>query len=181
MNDIKITEEFLLPQILTGVRIPLAFLIVVLLFINQFLITFILLLVACFTDIIDGIVARKLDVTSDFGGYFDVSADFSLVLIVFIGFVIELVYPFWIIILISFMFFQFIISSRSNKPVYDPVGKYLGTIHLIVIGSTLIFMWVFPHWVPYLIMLLIIIFFDGISLFTRYRSLYKSLKKKKES
>ena len=181
MNDIKLTKEFLLPQILTGVRIPIAILMIVLIFINQFIISFILLLVACFTDIIDGIIARKLEVTSNFGAYFDVSVDFSLILIVFIGFVIKLVYPFWLIILICFMFFQFLVTSRSKEPVYDPVGKYLGTLHLIVIGSTLIFMIVFPHWVPYLVMLLIIIAFDSISLITRYRSLHQLSKRKKES
>ena len=173
MNDIKLTKEFLLPQILTGIRIPFAILMVLLIFINQFIISFILLLVACFTDIIDGIVARKLEVTSNFGAYFDVSADFSLVVIMFIGFVLLQVYPFWIVILISFMFFQFLITSRSKKPVYDPVGKYLGTLHLIIIGSTQIFLFLFPHWIPYLVMLIIIIIFDAISIITRYSSLYK--------
>ena len=171
----------MLPQILTGIRIVLAIIMLILIFIYQFIISFVLLLVASFSDIIDGIIARKLEVTSRFGAYFDVSTDFSLIVIVFIGFVILQVYPFWIIILICFMFFQFLITSRSKEPVYDPVGKYLGTIHLIIIGSTLIFMWIFPHWAPYFFMLLIIIIFDGISLITRYRSLYKSFKERKKS
>ncbi|NHI93356.1 MAG: CDP-alcohol phosphatidyltransferase family protein [Candidatus Lokiarchaeota archaeon] len=148
--------------------------ILLLIFTNLFIIAFILLLIAGFSDIIDGIVARKLNVASNFGAYFDACTDFSLIIIVFIGFVIIQVYPFWILILICFMFFQFLITSRQKKPVYDPVGKHLGTIHFIIIGITLIFMIIFSHWVPYLVMLIILVIFDTISLVTRFRSLYKS-------
>ena len=173
VNDVKLTKEFLLPQVLSGIRIVLAISILHLIFLYQFIISFVLLLVACLSDIIDGKIARKLEVTSTFGAYFDVSTDFSLILIVFIGFVLLRVYPFWIIILICFMFFQFLFTSRSKEPVYDPVGKYIGTIHLIIIGTTLLFMYFYPNWVPYLIMLIILVVFDTISLVTRYRSIYK--------
>jgi phosphatidylglycerophosphate synthase len=105
---------------------------------NFLALTVIIFALAVVTDIIDGIVARKLNVCSSFGSYFDVAADFLLIFVVFITFLLDGLYPIWLLFLIGFMFFQFIITSRLKQPIYDPVGKYLFLILIIIVFITFI-------------------------------------------
>jgi len=101
-----------------------------------------ILLLAVFTDVLDGHVARRLGGASPFlGPYSDAVADFSLVLAAFSGLVLKGLYPFWILPLIVGMFAQFVLTSRFEQPVYDPVGKYYGVFLFCAIGVTL----VLPH------------------------------------
>jgi len=93
-----------------------------------------------FTDFLDGYVAKKLEATSRLGSYFDVTADFLLVSGMFITFVLEEFYPPWILLLIVFVFVQFMLTSLySKRTVYDPVGKYYGSLMYGGIGLTLLF------------------------------------------
>lgn len=99
-----------------------------------------LFLFAMFTDFLDGYVAKKLEATSRLGSYFDVTADFLLVSGMFITFVLEEFYPPWILLLIVFVFVQFMLTSLySKRTVYDPVGKYYGSLMYGGIGLTLLF------------------------------------------
>lgn len=84
------------------------------------------------TDILDGYIARKMDVTSDVGAYFDGISDFIFILACF------LVYTFngWydpLVLLLIIMFGMFIGTSGLKKLVYDPVGKYLGAYLMVMI------------------------------------------------
>ena len=45
-------------------------------------------------------------------------------------------YPLWMILLIVAMFIQFVLTSRLERPVYDPVGKYYGLFLFCAIGAT---------------------------------------------
>lgn len=97
-------------------------------FINgQFPLYFLLALFAGATDIADGYLARKMNATSDLGAYLDVGADFVLILFSFLAFILVGWYPWWVMGIAIFMFFLFIVTSGLKKPIYDPVGKYLGT------------------------------------------------------
>jgi len=99
-----------------------------------------LFLFAMFTDFLDGYVAKKLEATSRLGSYFDVTADFLLVSGMFITFVLEEFYPPWILLLIVAVFVQFMLTSLySKRAVYDPVGKYYGSLMYGGIGLTLLF------------------------------------------
>jgi CDP-diacylglycerol--glycerol-3-phosphate 3-phosphatidyltransferase/cardiolipin synthase len=97
--------------------------------------------VAVFTDALDGHVARKLGGAAPFLGpysaYSDAAADFVLVLAAFSAFVIEGLYPSWMLLLIAAMFAQFVLTSRLARPVYDPVGKYYGVFLFCAVGVTL--------------------------------------------
>jgi len=93
-----------------------------------------------FTDFLDGYVAKKLEATSRLGSYFDVTADFLLVSGMFITFVLEEFYSPWILLLIVAVFVQFMLTSLySKRAVYDPVGKYYGSLMYGGIGLTLLF------------------------------------------
>jgi CDP-diacylglycerol--glycerol-3-phosphate 3-phosphatidyltransferase/cardiolipin synthase len=93
---------------------------------------------AQFTDLIDGYVARKLGVASRFGAYFDAVTDFVLVSGIFVAFTLSNYYPVWILLLIAASFSQFIVTSRYSKKLYDPLGKYIGSVLYIALGLTLL-------------------------------------------
>jgi len=90
------------------------------------------------TDLIDGYVARKLKVASKLGAYFDAVTDFVLISGIFVAFTLSNYYPAWILLLIAASFGQFIITSLYSKKLYDPLGKYIGSVLYIAIGLTLL-------------------------------------------
>ncbi len=120
-------------------------------------------ILAIATDAFDGYFARKLGVSSDTGAYFDIIADFILVLSAFLTFIIIGIYPYWLLILIILVFLQFILTSRFNVLIYDPVGKYYGAFLFAIILITLVSPETF-----YNVLLVITIIFTIISLVSRY-------------
>ena len=99
-----------------------------------------LFLFAVCTDFLDGYFAKKLEVTSRLGSYFDVTVDFLFVSGMFLAFILEGFYQLWILFLVVFVFVQFMLTSfYSKRTVYDPVGKYYGSLMYGGIGLTLLF------------------------------------------
>ncbi|NVM00877.1 MAG: CDP-alcohol phosphatidyltransferase family protein [Candidatus Helarchaeota archaeon] len=169
MENNSFNKKFLIPQIITALRIVIIAPLLIFLFNNLIIESFILFTISWITDILDGISARKLDVTSTFGAYFDASTDFIFIFILFFAFVLKEIYPFWILIIIGFMFLQFILTSRQKKPVYDPIGKYSGLFLYVIIGITLIF----ADLLIYDILLIAMLVFFVLSLISRYIALRK--------
>ncbi|MDI6643694.1 MAG: CDP-alcohol phosphatidyltransferase family protein [Methanobacteriaceae archaeon] len=133
--------------------------------------SFIVLIIALSSDIIDGYLARALDETSNQGAYLDVAADFFLIITCFSGFSIRGWYPPLILLLITVLFILFIATSKQEKPVYDPLGKYLGSILMgIILLSFLIIDVIFRQ-----VMLIIIILFSLVSIITRLLFLKKRI------
>jgi CDP-diacylglycerol---glycerol-3-phosphate 3-phosphatidyltransferase len=124
-------------------------------------------ILAVATDAIDGYLARKWDSTSNSGAYFDVTADFILIFAVFTAFIMDGVYPFWVLLILVFMFLQFILTSKTKIPVYDPLGKYYGSFLFAVIFITLTFS---DNFINVLLLSLIVIF-TIISIVSRLFSL----------
>jgi len=121
------------------------------------------LFVIC-TDFLDGYLARKLEVPSRLGSYFDVTVDFLFVSSMFLTFSFKRVYPLWIFLLIVFVFVQFMLTSfYSKRTVYDPVGKYYGSLMYGGIGLTLLF----PEQLVYSIVTTGIVVSTIASLFSR--------------
>jgi CDP-diacylglycerol--glycerol-3-phosphate 3-phosphatidyltransferase/cardiolipin synthase len=99
-----------------------------------------LFLVASSSDYFDGYIARKLDVTSQPGSYFDVLADFLFISCVFTVFVQKEMYPLWVLILIVIVFIQFIVTNVIvNKLIYDPIGRWYGSFLYCGLGLSLMF------------------------------------------
>ena len=132
-------QRILIPSFISSIRIVLAPLLFLSFYNDMKVLSFILFISAVLTDALDGYLARKLDVTSNFGAYLDTAADFILILTAFSAFVITGLYPYWIMILIIFMFLQFILTSGIKTPVYDPFGKYYGSFLFLSLRNTLIF------------------------------------------
>jgi phosphatidylglycerophosphate synthase len=93
---------------------------------------------AAVTDLFDGFIARKLGAESKFGAYFDAATDFIFVLGVFWAFTLSSCYPQWLLVLIAASFTQFLVSSFYTKKLYDPLGKYIGSVLYIAIALTLL-------------------------------------------
>lgn len=153
----------LIPAGTSILRIGLAFL-VFYSYINGLQIWAILLFTfAVFTDFLDGYLARKLKATTNGGAYLDTFADFILILITLSAFIIKGLYPYWILILIIFMYIQFVLTSGIKKPIYDPLGKYYVGLLFVSIGITMIF----PLSIVSIILLVIITVFSIIMFINR--------------
>jgi CDP-diacylglycerol--glycerol-3-phosphate 3-phosphatidyltransferase len=94
-----------LPDKLTLSRIPLTFLFMLFLFSHGLpakvlaLATFIL---ASFTDLLDGLIAKRKNISTDFGKMMDPIADKVLVLAAFLAFVQMELVPAWMVVIIIF-------------------------------------------------------------------------------
>ena len=92
------------------------------------------------TDLADGYVARKIKSTSKTGTYLDISIDFLFISGMYLTFIANGIYSPLILLIIFFVFAQFIISNVIlKKTVYDPIGKYYGSLLFAGIGLTLLF------------------------------------------
>jgi phosphatidylglycerophosphate synthase len=154
----------LIPSLITSIRVILAFVLLYSIINNFGVLSITLFLIAIASDAIDGYIARKLGVTSPAGAYFDIIADFILVLTVFVAFVIDGIYPYWILILIVLVFLQFIASSKFKVLIYDPLGKYYGSFLFLMIFITLLPI----ESLNYNLLLSLIVVFTLISLLSRY-------------
>ena len=104
------------------------------------LVTYALFLFSIGTDIVDGYVARKLSSASKLGAYLDVTVDFLFISGMYLAFIIKGIYSPWILLIIVSVFIQFVLSSVYLKQtIYDPIGKYYGSLLLGGIGLTLLF------------------------------------------
>lgn len=159
----------ILPSILSSTRIVLAFVLFYSYLNEMWVASIILFVLALSTDYFDGLIARKLDAASNYGAYLDTLADFILIITIFTAFAVVGIYPYWILILLTFMFLQFVLTSGVQKPIYDPIGKYYGAFLFTTAGITLILP--LPYLTTILLVLMVLISF--ISLFTRFYSLYK--------
>jgi phosphatidylglycerophosphate synthase len=104
------------------------------------LLSYALFLFAILTDFLDDYYAKKFHVASKLGAYFDATADFLFVSAMLSIFVFEGCYPLWLLLLVIVVFVQFILTNIvSRQAVYDPVGKYYGSLMYGAIGLTLLF------------------------------------------
>lgn len=166
----KKSIQILIPSGITSIRIILAPILFFTLINNLILYSIFIFVLAVTTDAIDGYVSRKLNVSSSNGAYFDVMADFILILASFSGLVITGLYPFWLIIIIVLMFLQFIITSKFRIPVYDPIGKYYGSFLFIVIFISLIII----NPILYFLLTMLIVIFTVISITSRFLFMLKN-------
>lgn len=152
-----------IPSAVTGLRFisaPLFFYT----FINgEYTFSSLIILFAGVTDILDGYLARHMNATSNLGAYLDVAADFILVFFSFSALAVGGWYPYWVLGLISFIFILFIATSSSKKPIYDPVGKYLGSYLMGMVFLSVLF----PQEFSRQILLAILVLLTIISILSR--------------
>ncbi|HEX7715598.1 MAG TPA: CDP-alcohol phosphatidyltransferase family protein [Bacillota bacterium] len=166
MKDLKKS----IPSIITALRLLSAPFFYYLFLNSTCLLAFLIFVGAAITDIIDGRLARKYNATSVFGSYLDVCSDFILIICAFLAFIKIKWYCYLLILIIIASFAIFILTSRKKKLIYDPVGKYTGTILMVSILLTML--------IPYPLIRKIITYIIALSFVTsicfRIHFLYKT-------
>src|SRR3989304_2456053 len=74
----------------------------------------------CLTDMLDGYMARKNRMTSTFGMYFDVSADFFFRFSALLLFFYLKILPLYLVVVYSLFFIEFIIMSKISGAMTIP-------------------------------------------------------------
>lgn len=131
-----------------------------------------LFLFAIGTDFIDGHLAKKLFVNTKLGAYLDATIDFLFILGMLLNFIAQGLYPVWLLYPVVIVYAQFMLTSLFSKVVYDPVGKYYGSLLYGAIGLTLLFSGPLIH----TIVITGIMVATGASLFSRLLCLLRAYK-----
>jgi len=136
-----------LPNKLTLSRIALSVVFLFFLFAHGVLykvLAFFVFIIAAFTDFLDGYIAKKFDLVSDFGKFMDPIADKVLTLSAFLAFVEMNLVAAWMVIIIIFR--EFIITGirlmalRKNKVIEATLaGKHKTASQVFAIFTILIF------------------------------------------
>ena len=161
----NIIHSQLIPSTLTALRVISIPLIYWLSFtsISKLITVYIL---ACFTDLLDGKLARLLGSVTKSGALFDALADYLLIMTLLLYFVNIGVYPSWILIVVTFAFAQFAMTFNKTM-IQDKLGKHIGTLLYLAAGVTLMFPDSFINYIlPYLITGYII-----LSILTRWNTI----------
>jgi phosphatidylglycerophosphate synthase len=123
-----------LPSAVTAVRLGFIPLLVFLVSSGMWFFGALLFLLLLCTDFLDGYLARRFGLSSQFGTYFDVTTDFVLIFCSFLAFNSRGFVPDWVLALIMLVFAEFVITSFYSDKIYDPVGKYYSSLLYGAIG-----------------------------------------------
>ena len=136
-----------LPNKLTLSRIALTVIFLLFLFahgVTYKILALVIFIIAAFTDFLDGHIAKRLDLISDFGRFMDPIADKVLTLAAFLAFVEMGLVPAWMVIIIIFR--EFIITGmrlmalRKNQLIEATLaGKHKTASQIFAIFTILIF------------------------------------------
>jgi len=128
-----------IPNILSTIRLVLAFVIGYLLYTNQKLIAILLIIIAWITDLLDGYLARKLNAISELGKILDPLADKILILLIVLSLLanntITLVTSLFIILRDVIILLAGLVAARKYKFVIP--SNYIGKISAFLIGLSL--------------------------------------------
>ncbi len=128
-----------LPTAVTVFRLVALPFLVSLIMAGQVFLADFLFIIAISSDFADGYLARRMHISSRFGANLDVTVDALFVGGMFLQFVFSGVYPFWVLLVISFMYVQYVVTTRLLKTAFDPIGKYYGSLLYGAIGLTMLF------------------------------------------
>ncbi len=130
-------KSILAPAAISSIRIAVLPLFFILYNAGNTILCLALFAVAAATDLFDGYLARRLNVTTTFGAYYDAATDFVLLFGAFTFFALKGFYAAWLPLLIVVSFALFLISSLYAKKLYDPIGRYTGSALYIGVVLTL--------------------------------------------
>ncbi len=140
-----------IPNILTILRFLLIPIILISIFANKYLIAFIIFTISGLTDILDGFIARKFNLISNFGKLMDPLADKLTQISLLCALGIQSIIPMWILVIVLFK--EIIMVSGAsflygkNVVVYSRWYGKLATVlfYLAIVSSLLIKQYDFPY------------------------------------
>ena len=143
-----------LANILTGFRAVLIPFIYVSLTTARFQLCLLLYLVALFSDVLDGKVARRMGSASLRGALFDAGVDFLLAFSGSLGCAVLGLIGLWVPGVLVLVFLQFVVVIMSRRSVYDPIGKVFGLFTLLIVPIVLVFPSISSVYVESIVLLL---------------------------
>lgn len=134
------------PNILTMLRFIFIPFIVLSLYYNNFILAFALLTLSALTDVLDGFIARKFNLVTDFGKLMDPLADKATQLTILITLALKHTIPFWILCIIalkeflmiagaSFLYGKDMVVSSKWYGKLTTVIFYFAIVSSLVIGN----------------------------------------------
>lgn len=132
---------------------------------KHLLISLCLYLILGLTDFLDGILARKLEQSTDRGEIMDVLSDYFLLSASYVLFVVTGIAPVWMLLIIIGKFFLFLFPSiivkspKSFVLVHDWPGKIGAVLYSLSVGVILLYTVVQPESVIYSILMNIMFLF----------------------
>lgn len=166
-----------IPNILTIIRFLLIPFIIIYLALDNYIIALIFFIISSITDVLDGYIARKCKVISDFGKLMDPLADKLTQLSILLTLTIKEIIPFWIIAILILKE-VFMISGASflygKKLVVS--SKWYGKLTTVllfsaVVSSLVINIYNLPHFDIYIYLISIV--FAILSLIMYFSHFYK--------
>ena len=142
-----------LPNKLTMLRIILIPVFLVLVLVDRipmhYLWSLIVFLAACITDTLDGNIARKRNLVTDFGKLMDPLADKLLVMSALVAFIPVAGVPVWVVVVIlgrEFMVtsLRLIAAGKGVVIAADKWGKVKTISQMVWLNYTLLMLWLFP-------------------------------------
>lgn len=143
-----------LPNKLTMLRIILIPVFLVLVLVDRipmhYLWSLIVFLAACITDTLDGNIARKGNLVTDFGKLMDPLADKLLVMSALVAFIPVAGVPVWVVVVIlgrEFMVtsLRLIAAGKGVVIAADKWGKVKTISQMVWLNYTLLMLWLFPE------------------------------------
>jgi cardiolipin synthase len=167
-----------IPNVITFFRFLLIPPAVVYVFLEQYIIALILFGVACFTDLLDGYIARKYNMISEAGILLDPLADKVMAVCMVIALTIQHVYPLFVAIII-FLKEGCMIGGGIflyTKKIVEPsniIGKAAALVFNIALGLALLYQYIglWYLYVMYFALALTVIAFLQYAYLNAYRKL----------
>ena len=153
-----------IPNIISMFRVVLIpFIIYSFVELNNIPLTVVLIAVSALSDILDGKIARKFNMVSDFGKFFDPVADKAtqIALAICLAFKIKMMIPLLIFLLIKEIFMGvsgYIVIKRTGAP---DQAKWYGKACTVVLYGSMMAMILFPgmpEWLSYALICLCAVF-----------------------
>lgn len=166
-----------IPNILTICRFVFIPFIIISIGVNNYLLAIILYTLSSVTDVVDGAIARKFNVISDFGKLMDPLADKINSLAVILTLTLKGIIPFWIFIILflkellmiivaSFLYGKDLVVSSKWYGKVTTVLLFIGVFNSLVIKMNGL-----PHYDIFIYALALV--FAMFSLFSYYKLFYK--------
>lgn len=175
-----------IPNILTIIRFLFIPIIVIALGLNQYLLALVLFTTSAITDVLDGIIARKYNVISDFGKLMDPLADKCTQISVLMTLATKNIIPLWIIIVFilkesvmiagaSFLYGKKLVVSSKW---YGKLTTVL--IYLAIVSSCIVKQYDLYHFDIYIYLLSILLAIFSLVMYINYFYRRGYLPKKEE-
>ncbi len=134
-------EKRLIPNYLTIIRLILVPIIFALILYEHYTIAIIVYIIANLTDVLDGFIARKFNLISDFGKLMDPLADKITQVGTILALILKRIIPFWILIIISLKEITMIVvaSVLFKKKIVTVHSKWYGKAATVLLFIAIVF------------------------------------------